>query len=134
MNIEAFMICDAATDQHGKLNVLGAFDSIFARGLPVIYPSMAVALRMRFPLEENGDHLLEVHFLDEDGNEIIRKLEGKVTVNVPASELSVAVNLILRLQNVMFRSWGCYSINLEMDGEEKCVLPLSIRPSPHQSL
>lgn len=131
MNIEAFMICDAATDQHGKLNVLGAFDSIFTRSLPVIYPSVAVALRMRFPLEENGDHKLEVHFLDEDGNEIIHKLEGNVHINVPASEQSVAVNLILRLQNVMFRHWGCYSINLEMDGEEKSVLPLSIRPSPH---
>lgn len=131
MNIESFMICDAATDQHGKLNVLGAFDTIFTPSLPVVYPYMAVALRMRFSLEENGDHTLEVHFLDEDGNAIIRKLDGKVHVKVPSSEQSIAVNLILRLQNVMFRNWGCYSINLEVDSEEKLVLPLSIRPSPH---
>ena len=29
MNLESFLLCDAATDQQGKLNVLGAFDNIF---------------------------------------------------------------------------------------------------------
>ncbi|MHC4882477.1 MAG: DUF6941 family protein, partial [Planctomycetota bacterium] len=32
--MEAFLLCDAATDQNGKLNVLGAFDNIFAKETP----------------------------------------------------------------------------------------------------
>ena len=48
MNIEAFLLCDAATGHQGKLNVLGAFDTIYAKQLPVIHPACAIALRIRF--------------------------------------------------------------------------------------
>ena len=34
MNIEAFLLCDAATDQQGKLNILGAFDNLYAKKIP----------------------------------------------------------------------------------------------------
>ena len=31
MNIQVAVLCDAATDDNGKLNLLGAFDTIYAR-------------------------------------------------------------------------------------------------------
>jgi hypothetical protein len=30
MNIQVAVLCDAATEDNGKLNLLGAFDTIFA--------------------------------------------------------------------------------------------------------
>ena len=42
MNIEVFSLCDAATvDVAGKLNVLGAFDTIGTGSMPTVYPQCA---------------------------------------------------------------------------------------------
>ena len=34
MNIQVAVLCDAATDDNGKLNLLGAFDTIYTQQLP----------------------------------------------------------------------------------------------------
>ena len=34
MNIQVAVLCDAATNEHEKLNLLGAFDTIYARQFP----------------------------------------------------------------------------------------------------
>ena len=52
MNVELFVLCDAATDYQGKLNILGTFDAIRAKEMPVVYPLCTVALRMRFQKTE----------------------------------------------------------------------------------
>jgi hypothetical protein len=36
MNIQVAVLCDAATDDNGKLNLLGAFDTIYAPQLPAM--------------------------------------------------------------------------------------------------
>ena len=41
MNIQVAVLCDAATDDHGKLNLLGAFDTIFAEGQRRFMESMS---------------------------------------------------------------------------------------------
>ena len=57
MHIEVFSLCDAATvDAGGKLNILGAFDTIWAANIPVVYPHFGVALRVRFNSIERGEH------------------------------------------------------------------------------
>ena len=38
MNIQTAVLCDAATDDNGKLNLLGAFDTIYAPEMPAIHP------------------------------------------------------------------------------------------------
>ena len=48
MNIQVAVLCDAATDDQGKLNILGAFDTINALTLPAIHPQCAIALRVTF--------------------------------------------------------------------------------------
>jgi len=60
MNIEAFLLCDAATDQNGKLNVLGAFDNIFAKEMPTRHRACSIASRIRFSKIEAGDHTVKI--------------------------------------------------------------------------
>ena len=52
MNIEVFSLCDAATIEGGKLNMLGAFDTIMAEKVPVVHPQCTIALRLRFNASE----------------------------------------------------------------------------------
>lgn len=82
MNIEAFLLCDAATDQQGKLNVLGAFDNIWTKKVPAIHPACAVVARIRFEKTEEGNHPIRIHVIDEDGKPIGHKFDGNVIVRI----------------------------------------------------
>lgn len=136
MNIEAFLLCDAATDQQGKLNVLGAFDNIFTQKTPVQYPACAVAARLRFEKVEEGEHSIRIYIMDEDGASVGPKLNGNITVRVPENVGTAVANLILNIRGLEFKRFGKYRIDLAVDGNIQASLPLRVnqvpaRPSPH---
>ncbi len=130
MNIEAFLLCDAATDYGGKLNVLGAFDAIFTGQVPATHPACAVALRVRFSRIEEGQHPFRICVVDEDGKEIIPKLEGNISVKVPGNSDSTIVNVVANLQRLKLPDYGRYSIDLAIDGEHRASLPLMLSQAP----
>ena len=130
MNTESFLLCDAATDQRGKLNVLGAFDSLFAKELPVRHRACSIAARIRFSKIEAGDHIVRMFIIDADGNSIGPKLEGNVSVRIGDNLSTLAVNLILVIQNLEFKQYGQYQIDLAVNGNVLASLPLYIRSVP----
>ena len=81
MNVEIFALCDAANDSHGKLNLLGAFDSVWAKTVPAMHPACSVAVRLRFGQFETGEHRVAIHFIDEDGQMSMNPVEGAIQVN-----------------------------------------------------
>ncbi len=131
MDVEAFLLCDAATDQLGKLNILGAFDNIRARKMPFVLPGCAIAGRIRFSRIEDGNHRLKVNLIDEDGKEVIPALEGNLAVKIgPDTEFAV-VNFVLNIQRLKFEKYGAYRIDLAVDGRQEASLPLFVR-NPQQ--
>ena len=133
MNIEAFLLCDAATDQRGKLNILGAFDNIFAKKVPTVHPACAVAARIRFEKIEEGSHPIRIHIIDEDGKSIGPKLEGNVNVRIGDDVDSTAANIVLNIQRLKFEKYGQYRIDLAIDNQIKASLPLHVREIPNQT-
>jgi len=127
MDVEAFLLCDAATDQQGKLNVLGAFDTVFTKEVPVVHPACAVAARIRFSKVEQGEHAVRICVIDQDGKEVVPKLDGKVSVRLAQDAGSMAVNLVLNFQRLKLPDYGEYSIDLLIDGEQKASLPFFVR-------
>ena len=75
MQVEAFLLADAVTDQAGKLNVLGAFDSILSNQAPVLHPQLAIALRIRFAKSESGNHPFRINIVNEDGKFMVTEIE-----------------------------------------------------------
>jgi hypothetical protein len=132
MNIEAFLLCDAATDQQGKLNVLGAFDNIFSKEIPARHPSCSIASRIRFEKGEEGEHLIRISMIDADGNPIGPKPEGKITVRMGNNVDSAVVNLIINLQGVEFKQYGRYQIDLVVDDAVLASLPLRVNSAPNK--
>lgn len=130
MNIEAFLLCDAATDQNGKLNVLGAFDNIFVKEIPTRHRACSIAARIRFSKIEAGDHTVKIFIIDADGNSIGPKLEGGISVRIGDNAPAAVVNLILNMQNLEFQQFGQYQIDMAIDGAVQASLPLHIRPVP----
>lgn len=126
MNIEVYALCDAATNDSGKLNILGVFDSIWARELPVAHPQCAIALRIRFDSIERGEHRVAVTFVDLDGKNIISPAHGIINVNFPDGQRSGSANLILNIQMLKLEKYGEYSIDLAIDGRSEGSLPLFV--------
>ena len=127
MNIEAFLLCDAATDQQGKLNILGAFDNIFAKKMPTMHPACAIAARIRFEKVEEGNHPIRIYIIDEDGKSIGPKLEGNVNVRIGDDVDSTATNIVLNIQRLKFEKYGQYRIDLAVDNQIKASLPFNLR-------
>ena len=132
MNIEAFLLCDAATDQQAKLNILGAFDIVFAKKVPAIHPACAVALRIRFQKIEEGNHSIRIYIIDEDGKGIGPKVEGNINVKIGENIDSAGVNVILNIQRLKFEKHGKYRVDLAIDGEIKGSVPLRVIQIPNQ--
>jgi hypothetical protein len=135
MRVEVFALCDAATAEAGKLNLLGAFDTIWAYTVPVVYPSCTIALRIRFDNIEKGEHRVTVNFVDEDGKHVIPSMNGTLKLDFPLEQKSGSANLILNLQGLKFAAFGEYAIDLAIDGRSEMSLPLfvKVRPAPGQN-
>lgn len=130
MKVEMFVLCDAATEYMGKLNLLGTFDSIHTRQVPAAHPFCAVAIRLRFERSERGDHRMRVNLVDADGQLVIPSLDANLPVRFPDEAPSLAMNLILNLQGVRFARFGEYSIDLIADGQPAASVPLFVRQLP----
>lgn len=126
MNLEVFSLCDAATHDSGKLNILGAFDTIWMTHAPGIHPQCAVALRIRFGVLERGEHRIVVNFVDIDGKHLIPSASGNINVNFPDQQRSGSANLILNIHGLKLEKFGEYSIDLAIDGNNIASLPLFV--------
>ena len=127
MKVEVFTLCDAATDQRGKLNILGTFDLICSSKAPIQHPACTIALRVRFSKLEEGSHNIRLSFCDADGQAIIPPMGGDFKVQMGPNALSHARNLIFNFQALKFKEFGDYSINLHIDKTLIDSLPLYIR-------
>jgi hypothetical protein len=56
MIMQTAVICDAATESLGKLNLLGAFDTLSVANFPSAHPQCALALRVIFDRADEGEH------------------------------------------------------------------------------
>ena len=130
MDIEVFALCDAATEAGGKLNLLGAFDCLYAHKFPVMHPQCSVALRIRFSRIEEGSHKIRINFVDEDGKPLLPSLNANTDIKFKEHQQYVVSNLILNIHNLKVEKAGRYSIDLAINGKSEKSLPLFVRMAP----
>ena len=133
MEIETFVLCDAAVDYLGKLSLLGTFDSITASSFPMVWPHCTVALRIRFSPLEEGEHRVRIGFSNADGQAFLPPMEGGITVRFPPGARTAPANLILNIQSLKIEQAGEYSIDLAVDGRHEKTLPLYVRLRPEKA-
>ena len=127
MNIQVAVLCDAATDTDGKLNLLGAFDAIYAHQLPAIHPQCSIALRMTFTNIEEGAHQLRLNFVDADGKFIMPGIDLPIQVKLPEDVHFITHNFIVSIQQLKFDKPGLYSIDVALDGRQEAAIPLMVK-------
>lgn len=74
MHVEIFTICDAATVSAGKLNLLGAFDTLSSSAFPTRHDNCTIACRLRGDSDEVLPMRLEIRIIDPDGRDVIDPL------------------------------------------------------------
>jgi hypothetical protein len=131
MNIQVAVLCDAATDDNGKLNLLGAFDTIYTQQLPAIHPQCSVALRVTFFNGEEGKRSLRFNFVDADGRSIMPDFPPiPVDVTLPEDMHFGTRNFIVNIQQLKFDNPGLYSIDISLDGRSQASIPLLVKHNP----
>jgi hypothetical protein len=131
MDIQIAILCDAATDNNGKLNILGTFDTICTAQLPAVHPQCSIALRMTFNKVEEGPHNVNLNFVDEDGHPLIPSLPSiPLEVVVPDDSIFVSRNFIVNIQHLKFDKPGLYSVDIAMDGRQVGSIPLLVKHLP----
>lgn len=130
MDMQIAILCDAATDNSGKLNILGTFDTIYTSQLPAIHPQCSIALRMSFGKEEEGAHKVRLMFVDEDGKPVMPNIDMAVEVKVPDDTIFVSRNFIVNIHQLKFERPGLYSVDIAMDGRQVGSISLLVKQMP----
>lgn len=128
MTIQVAVLCDAATDYNGKLNVLGTFDTIYAPEFPSHHPQCSVAMRLAFDRIEEGPHHLIINFVDEDGQPIMRGTDVPLEVVFPPDATFISRNFVVNIQQLKFDKPGLYSVDVIFDDHRLCSIPLAVKP------
>ena len=132
MDIQVAVLCDAATDHKGKLNLLGTFNSVYTRELPANYPQCSIVLRVVFKLVEEGSHKLRINFVDEDGKFVMPSIELPFEVKVPENDSFAYRNFILNIQRLKFEKFGQHAVDIAIDGRQEASIPLEVKQIPGQ--
>ncbi|MDH7598714.1 MAG: hypothetical protein QHH07_03620 [Sedimentisphaerales bacterium] len=133
MDVQVAVLCDAATDENGKLSLLGAFDTLLLTQLPGVHPQCAIALRIKFGQEDKGQHRLRLSFVDADGRAVMPNLPT-LPINVALADGAdfTTRNFIINLQRIRFDRAGPYSIDLFWDEQQIASIPLVVHYLPPQ--
>ena len=130
MKIEIFALCDFAADYGGKFNVVGAFDSIFARQLPAIHQYCCIAVRVRFEKIEEGQKRVKLSVCDQDGKPLLPAIEVPIAVRMAHEAPSQTVQVVGNIAGLKLERFGEYSIDLAVDGRHEASIPFFVRQPP----
>jgi hypothetical protein len=125
MHTEIFTLCDAATISGGKLNILGSFDTIFATAFPCHHPMCAVACKLRFDVDEDGAHELEITFSDPDMRPVLDPVKQKFEVRM-GEHLSYSHSHAHYFLGFHLEQPGEYYFELKVDGRIAGRIPLYV--------
>jgi len=120
------LLADAANiSREGKLNILGAFDRIYASKFPLTWPRMVLVTRFEASAAEYGsEKSLEIVTLDADGKRL-GSASGKMKIGTGQSGRQIKINHVLPM-GMTFPAPGQYSIEILVNGEPKAAVPLEV--------
>ena len=130
MNVEILSLCDFANADNGKLSVIGSFDHIWTRTVPIKYPLCALAGKLRFARGEEGQKRLTFSFIDADGKSVMPVFNIPINVQIPLYESSATVPFAMIIQQLHLPHFGEYSVGLSIDGRQEASIPLFVREAP----
>jgi hypothetical protein len=131
MHVKFALLADGANlSREGKLNILGTFDTIYARTFPTAHPHMQLVLRLEAAPEEAGSNrTLEVRLLDGSGR-VLAHAPGTLAVQPQETGEAIRLDRIFTFTTVVFEAPGRYSFAVVVDGKTDATVPLRVEQLP----
>lgn len=126
MKTIVFLTADFANlSSDRKLNIMGAFNQIYATKFPAIHPSMHLVIELGMePGEESGPHAMALYRINEDQTERITIFEHEFTFPPRKGGLMPKHTAIIGLRQVGFVASGTYEFVLHINGHYFDKVPL----------
>ena len=127
-DLQSSLLCDdVRQESNGKFMLIGLFDAIAAKSLPVRYPRLFMLTRW---CSGEGEFSQQTRILKPDQSTIL--VEGKkIPVRLPSPE-STATNVEVFV-NVAFEQEGTHWIEIHLDADLKVRYPLRVNKLPQQN-
>jgi hypothetical protein len=134
MDIQIATLCDSAMDYNGKLCVMGTFDTIASRQLPVVHQNCALALRVLFRPSDEGTHALGLRVVDEAGADAIPALPPvQFEVRLPQEADFITRNMVLHFQALQFPNGGTFNLEISINNKIVSKLPIRVLHMPQDA-
>ncbi|MEO7933027.1 MAG: hypothetical protein ABIT76_07705 [Chthoniobacterales bacterium] len=126
MELLVATLCDTASENQGKLNVIGAFDAIIAQSFPANF-SFMLALRFSFTAKDHGSHAFYIQLVDDSGEpDKSAPNESKMDVNMPPGTAGFSTqNMITPLQGTIAKA-GTYHFDVHFEKKILAHIPLRV--------
>ena len=111
-------VCDyASLGEGGKLNVLGIFENIFSKNVPVTHPQLYIVVNVS--VKKAGNYKLHIRIVrDKDSKEIIQQLEFPISINLPSLSGEAKVGVIGQINGIKFEEFGGYTAQVLIDANK----------------
>ena len=130
MEVDLAVVADAANvSQEGKLNILGVFDTIWAREFPFRHAAMVFVVRFTADFPDTGSRQLQVRLIDADGEQLF-KAEGPLKVPAGGPGRPSKPHVIMGLGGVSFPKPGDFSFEVIVDEQHMRSVPIYIMEAP----
>ena len=126
LRVEIFAICEGATEQSGRLSLVGVYETLAVPGFPMLLPQLTVALRIRFWPAENRRHTVRLVMTTPDGMAAACTGEEQMTLHPISGDRSAACNVICRFQNVRIEESGDYTLDFHLNHRIEARLPFAV--------
>lgn len=110
----------------GKLYILGTFNVIQGRQIPVVHERMSLVIRIAADLGDHAEErLLTVILMDEDAEEVL-KLTVPFTLPMIPDGTRPYFDLVGELGNVIFPRFGRYVFRIYVEDDEIGSIPVDV--------
>lgn len=128
LRLEMFTLCDGATEQDGRISLVGTYESIYAANFPCVLPQVTAVLRVRFWPQDGSVHAFRLVLTSPDGKPLVVLLDAMTAMQPFSDDRSMACNVIARLQNVQIDAPGEHTFDFYVDDKLEGRLPVGVCP------
>jgi hypothetical protein len=120
----------------GKFDVLGAFDRIWASGLPAQHPEMVIVASLVSESEDDlGKHSMRFYCMQQQTRQMLFEQLGEFVMKAEGGTWLGTVRLKFEFRGFPMTAFGKYRFVVEVDGREVAdhlltVAPLANKPKP----
>ncbi|MBI2252929.1 MAG: hypothetical protein HYU63_09375 [Armatimonadetes bacterium] len=130
MEVTLAVLADySSITKEGKLNILGIFDTIWAKNFPAEHHNMQLVMRFMFPRSEaRTKKNIKVRLIDADGNQIF-EIGTELIISqekFPLPVININSDHILNLNNLVFQKQGDYSFHILINEDDRKSVPLKL--------